>query len=59
MRDHSGLSRRQVLGMAIAAGGLTVSGAVGSVFAEALKRTPGRSSGPFTPYSDLWRRPPT
>jgi hypothetical protein len=37
-------SRRHVLGLAIAAGGFTVSGAVRSVFAQSLKRTPARFS---------------
>jgi protocatechuate 3,4-dioxygenase beta subunit len=45
--DH-GLSRRHVLGMALAAGGLAVSG-VNAVFAQALKRTPGEILGPFYP----------
>ena len=58
MRDHQGLSRRHVLGMAIAAGGFALSGAVSSVFAQALKRTPGEILGPFYPSSDRWRRPP-
>ena len=51
MNDHQGLglSRRQVLGMAIAAGGFAVSGAATSVFAQALKRTPGEILGPFYP----------
>src|SRR2546426_12149502 len=49
MNDHQGLSRRHVLGMAIAAGGFTLSGALSSVFAQALKRTPGEILGPFYP----------
>src|SRR5713101_9142603 len=49
MSDHHGVSRRHVLGMAIAAAGLTLSGAVSSVFAQALKRTPGEILGPFYP----------
>jgi len=49
MKEHKGLSRRQVLGMAIAAGGFTMSGAVSSVFAQTLKRTPGEILGPFYP----------
>ena len=49
MRDHHAVSRRQVLGMAIAAGGFAVSGAVSSVFAQSLKRTPGEILGPFYP----------
>src|SRR5260370_22596351 len=49
MNGHQGISRRHVLGMAIAAGGFAVSGAVSSVFAQALKRTPGEILGPFYP----------
>ena len=44
MKDHHGVSRRHILGMAVAAGGFTLSGAVSSVFAQALKRTPGEST---------------
>jgi protocatechuate 3,4-dioxygenase beta subunit len=51
MSDHQGLSRRHVLGMAIAAGGFTVSGGISSVFAQALKQTPGEILGPFYPVS--------
>lgn len=36
MKDHHGVSRRHVLGMALAAGGFAVSSAVSSVFAQAL-----------------------
>ena len=49
MSDHHGLSRRHVLGMAIAAGGFAWSGAVSAVFAQTLKRTPGEILGPFYP----------
>src|SRR5256885_16636723 len=49
MRDDHGVSRRRVLGLAIAAGGFAVSGAVNSVFAQALNRTPGEILGPFYP----------
>src|SRR5881397_3888617 len=49
MKDHQGVSRRHILGMAIAAGGFTLSGAVSSVFAQTLKRTPGEILGPFYP----------
>ena len=49
MKDHQGVSRRHVLGMAISAGGFTLSGAVSSVFAQALQRTPGEILGPFYP----------
>ena len=58
MSDHHGISRRHVLGMAIAAGGFTLSGGVSSRFAEPLKRTPGEILGPFYPSSDRWRRRP-
>src|SRR5262245_63126305 len=43
------VSRRHVLGMAIAAGGITLAGPVGSLLAETLKRTPGEILGPFYP----------
>jgi protocatechuate 3,4-dioxygenase beta subunit len=51
MNDHQGLSRRRVLGMgmAIAAGGFSLSGTASSVFAQGLKRTPGEILGPFYP----------
>src|SRR5215470_13230953 len=49
MNDLQGLSRRQVLGMAIAAGGLALSGMPTSAYAQALKRTPGEILGPFYP----------
>ena len=49
MNDHRGLSRRRVLGTAIAAGGFTLSGTLSSVFAQALKRTPSEILGPFYP----------
>src|SRR5437016_9083817 len=49
MSDHQGLSRRHVLGMAIAAGGFSLSGAASSVFAQAPKQTPGEILGPFYP----------
>ena len=49
MRTHYGVSRRQVLSMAVAAGGVAMSGALSSVFAQALKRTPGEILGPFYP----------
>jgi hypothetical protein len=48
MKNHPGISRRHVLGLAIAAGGFTVSGAVRSVFAQSLKRTPDEILGPST-----------
>jgi protocatechuate 3,4-dioxygenase, beta subunit len=49
MGVHHGVTRRQALGMVVAAGGLVMSGAVSSVFAQALKRTPGEILGPFYP----------
>ena len=49
MKDHGELSRRQVLGMVIAAGRLIVSGPVSAVLAQGLKRTPGEILGPFYP----------
>ena len=64
MSEQAKLSRRRMLGMAIAAGGFTVSGGVRSVFAQALKRTPGEILGPFYPVlrsvektADLTTRP--
>lgn len=64
MNDHQEVSRRRVLGMAIAAGGFALSGVVSSVFAQALKRTPGEILGPFYPVlrsvektADLTARP--
>src|SRR5678816_21640 len=49
MNDLQGFSRRQMLGMAIAAGGLALSGTPTTAFAQALKRTPGEILGPFYP----------
>ena len=49
MNDHQGLSRRHVLGMAIAAGGFALASPARSVFAQALNRTPGEILGPFYP----------
>lgn len=49
MNDHQGLSRREILGMMIAAGGFALSGTPNSAFAQALKRTPGEILGPFYP----------
>lgn len=48
MKAHA-LSRRQVLGIALGAGGLAVSGRFGAAFAQALQRTPGEILGPFYP----------
>jgi len=49
MGAHHAITRRQVLGMVVATGGLAMSGGVGPVFAQALKRTPGEILGPFYP----------
>ena len=49
MKAHHGISRRHVLGMLVAVGGLTMSGGVRAVLAQALKRTPGEILGPFYP----------
>ena len=49
MSARSGMSRRHVLGMAVAAGGLALSGGVSAVLAQAFKRTPGQILGPFYP----------
>src|SRR6266852_4723409 len=64
MSEQAKLSRRRILGMAIAASGFTVFGGVRSVFAQALKRTPGEILGPFYPVlrsvektADLTARP--
>lgn len=56
MNDLQGLSRRQLLGMAVAAGGLTLFGTSPCTFAQALKRTPGEILGPFTPFSERSKR---
>ena len=55
MSAHSGMSRRHVLGMAVAVGGLALSGGISAVWAQALKRTPGQILGPFYPV----RKPPS
>ncbi|MBI3330358.1 MAG: protocatechuate 3,4-dioxygenase [Nitrospinae bacterium] len=49
MSVHRGMSRRHVLGMAAAVGGLALSGGVSAVLAQALRRTPGQILGPFYP----------
>jgi protocatechuate 3,4-dioxygenase, beta subunit len=43
------LSRRQMLGIAVGAGGLALSGRFGAAFAQGLKTTPGEILGPFYP----------
>ena len=49
MSIEKSISRRRVLGMSLAVGGLAFSGAASSVLAQALKRTPGEILGPFYP----------
>jgi protocatechuate 3,4-dioxygenase beta subunit len=48
MKDH-GLSRRQILVLALAGGGLGVSGRLAAALAQPLKPTPGEILGPFYP----------
>ena len=47
--ETAGLSRRQLLGIAIGAGGLALSGRLDAVWAQGLKPTPGEILGPFYP----------
>jgi protocatechuate 3,4-dioxygenase beta subunit len=49
MSAHNGMSRRHLLGMAVAVGGLAMSGGVSAVFAQAFRRTPDQILGPFYP----------
>ncbi len=49
MSTHGGISRRRVLGMAVAVGGLAMSGGVSTVLAQASRRTPDQILGPFYP----------
>ena len=49
MSAHHGISRRHVLSMAVAVGGLAMSGGVSGVLAQAFKRTPLQTLGPFYP----------
>ena len=49
MRAHTDMSRRHLLGMAVAVGGLAMAGGVRAVFAQALRRTPDQILGPFYP----------
>jgi protocatechuate 3,4-dioxygenase, beta subunit len=49
MRAQIDMSRRHLLGMVVAVGGLAISGGVHSVLAQAFKRTPGQILGPFYP----------
>ncbi len=49
--QEKGFSRRQMLEMAVGFGGLALTGGVGSVFAQEIKRqlTPEQIMGPFYP----------
>ena len=49
MSAHDGISRRRVLGLAGAVGGLAMFGSVSSALAQALRRTPDQILGPFYP----------
>ena len=49
MSAHNGISRRHVLGMAVAVGGLAMSGGVSTVLAQGSRRTPDQILGPFYP----------
>jgi protocatechuate 3,4-dioxygenase beta subunit len=49
MRAHGGISRRHVLRMAVAGGGLVMSGGASAVLAQAFTRTPLQTLGPFYP----------
>ena len=49
MRTVHEISRRRVLGLAMAASGLALAGGPRAVLAQGLKRTPGEILGPFYP----------
>src|SRR6266436_5154025 len=49
MSTPNRISRRHVLGMAVAGGSLVMSGGVSIVFAQPLRRTPDQILGPFYP----------
>lgn len=51
MSDDKNLSRRRLLGLSLAVGGLALSGAARTSFAQGLKATPRQALGPF--YPDL------
>ena len=51
MSDDKILSRRRLLGLSLAVGGLTISSAARTAFAQGLKPTPIQALGPF--YPDL------
>ena len=49
MSTHDGISRRHVLGMAVAAGGLSMFGGASTALAQVPRRTPDQILGPFYP----------
>jgi len=49
MSAHNGISRRQVLGLAVAGGSVVLFGSVRTVCAQAFRRTPDQIMGPFYP----------
>ena len=49
MSVHDEISRRRVLGMSVAAGGLAMFGSVSPLLAQRLRRTPPQVLGPFYP----------
>ena len=49
MSAHNGMSRRHVLGLAVAVGSVVMSGGVSTVVAQAFRRTPDQILGPFYP----------
>ena len=49
MSAHKGISRRQVLGLAVAGGSVVLFGSVRTVCAQAFRRTPDQILGPFYP----------
>jgi hypothetical protein len=55
MSLETGISRRPVLGVSVALGGLAMSGAVRAVCAQVFKQTPGQIFR-FIPCSNRWIR---
>ena len=49
MSAHNGMSRRQVLGLAVAGGSVVLFDSVRTVCAQAFRRTPDQIMGPFYP----------
>jgi protocatechuate 3,4-dioxygenase beta subunit len=49
MENRNGISRRGILGTAIAAGGFAFFGGIGAAWAQAMRRTPDQILGPFYP----------